>query len=302
MLAFFAGIGGMDLGGLKNGFETKYANDWHKASKQFYQNNYKEVAFDQCDVRLVTLNRINEVLQKHGYDTISAGEIDVLTGGSPCVKISAANTKDARQFAEENFLMLETLIDIVREVKPKIAWFENSDRILGKGNEALMLDFETRMHHFLPDYNYQIKVMYAPRYGGYQTRSRAMTVLVRKDILRGRDISFFPAPSKIDLTKQGVDVLLPWVESFWQGQFDKKYKPALGNLFSTLTANGRPYVIDCTGEERLLSLEEKQILTGMTGYDYSDICPTNQNILLGNMVLPQLSERMFKHFKEVILT
>ena len=88
----------------------------------------------------------------------------------------------------------------------------------------------------MPEYEYQFKVMYAPRYGGFQTRSRAMVVLVRKDVLNGRNIPFFPPKEKIDLSKQGAHVLLLDIASFWHGQFEEKYKPTLGNLFCTLTA------------------------------------------------------------------
>lgn len=297
----FSGIGGMELGGHKYNARSIYACDFHKASKQFFANNFKDTVFDQCDMRLVTRRRINRMLKAAGKKPIRKGDLDILTGGSPCVKLAPCNTKDARQFAPENYLMIESLIKLIQDLKPKIAWFENSDRLLSKANRQLLFEYTTRMKHFLPDYEYQIKVMYAPLYGGYQTRSRAMVVLVRKDVLNGRNISFFPVEEQIDLTKQGAHVLLPDIASFWHGQFEEVYKPTLGKIFCTLTASGREYVKDHAGNKMLLGIERKKILTGMTSYDFSDICMTHQNMLLGNMVLPQLSERMFRHFTEVIL-
>ena len=58
---------------------------------------------------------------------------------------------------------------------------------------------------------------------------------------------------------------------------------------------------DHAGNKMLLGVERKKILTGMTEYSFEGISKTKQTMLLGNMVLRQLSERMFKHFTEVIL-
>ena len=82
---------------------------------------------------------------------------------------------------------------------------------------------------------------------------------------------------------------------------DRNKTPTLGNIFCTLTASGREYVKDHAGNKMLLGVERKKVISGMTGYDYSGICDTNQTMLLGNMVQPQISERMFKLFTEVIL-
>lgn len=300
-MSLFAGIGGMDVGAHKYNIPTCYANDYHMASQQFYKNNYPDVVFDCCDVRLVTLKRINEKLANRNHKLLIPGELAVLTAGSPCVKMSASNTKDARQFAKENYLMIETVPDLVKELMPKIVWMENSDRFMSKANTDLRHEYLVRLKYFLAEYEYQIQVMNAPRYGGFQTRSRAMVVMVRKDVLNGRKISFFPPREKIDLTKQGAHVLLPDIASFWHGQFEEVYKPTLGNIFCTLTASGREYVKDHAGNKMLLGVERKKVLSDMTGYDYSGISDTNQTMLLGNMVQPQISERMFKHFTEVIL-
>lgn len=300
-MSLFAGIGGMDVGAHKYNIPTRYANDYHNASQQFYENNYPDTVFDCCDVRLVNLKRINEKLAERNKELLIPGEFAVLTAGSPCVKMSGSNTIDARQFAEENYLMIETVPNLVKELMPKIVWMENSDRFMSKANVELRHEYLVRLEYFLDDYEYQIQVMNAPRYGGFQTRSRAMVVMVRKDILNGRNISFFPPKEKIDLTKQGAHALLPDIASFWHGQFDEVYKPTLGNIFCTLTASGREYVIDHAGNKMLLGVERKKILSDMTGYDYTGICDTSQTMLLGNMVQPQISERMFKRFTEVIL-
>ena len=52
---------------------------------------------------------------------------------------------------------------------------------------------------------------------------------------------------------------------------------------------------------RPLEVSERKILTRMEHYDYSGICKTDQIMLLGNMVLRQVSEAMFNHFYNVIL-
>lgn len=291
----------MDLGGHLFGGKTIYACDWHKASRQFFKNNFADVPFDQCDMRLVTLERINTIRVNLNLQPLSRGELDIIIAGSPCVKLSAANTYDARDFAAENLLMVETLPGIVRDLQPKIAWFENSDRLLSKARSALFLEYTSSIKSLLPNYECKIRVINAPRFGGYQTRSRAMTVLVRKDVLAGRRISFFPKPQRIDLLKQGAHVLLPHIKAFWAGQFEEKYRSTFGNIFCTLTASGGEMVKDHFDNFRPLDLQERKILTRMEEHDYSNICKTDQIMLLGNMVLRQVSEAMFRHFYNVIL-
>lgn len=291
----------MDVGGYVNGFKTAYACDWHAASKQFFANNYPDVPFDQGDVREMSLDRINRVRENMGLPPIKVGEIDIFLAGSPCVKLSSCNTVDARDFAAENLLMVETLPKLIRELQPKVVWFENSDRLCSEKNEVLFLEYLAAIENLLPNYNYQIKVMNAIRYGGFQTRSRAMTVLVRNDVLNGRNMSFFPEQSNVDLSKQGVHALLPHVSEFWLGQFEERYKPAVGNIFCTLTAGGHERVKDHCGNIWPLTNEDRKVLTGMQEFDYTGIASTNVKMLLGNMVLRQLSERMIRHIKNNIL-
>jgi len=297
----FTGVGGMDIGGFVNDFVSVYACDLHKASRKFFENNFPDVPFDQTDVRNLHLDRINEIRQKSGQAPIAPGEIDVFTAGSPCVKLSACNTTDARDFAAENLLMVETLPMLVRELRPKIVWFENSDRLCSKKRNPLRMEYESSLKSLLPDYTYQMKVLNAMRYGAFQSRSRTMTVMVNNDVLKGRKISFFPDPSKVDLSVQGAHYLLPWVKSFWAGQFEEKYRPAVGNLFCTLTASGGEMVKDYADQVHRLSNEDRKKLTGMEEYNYDGICQTHVTMLLGNIVMRQLAERMFAHFRSVIL-
>ena len=291
----------MDIGGFVNGFDTVYACDFHKAPEQFFKNNFPTVPFDVNDVRNVSLERINEVRSVRSYPALSVGEIDVMTAGSPCVKLAACNTVDARDFAPENMLMVENLVWLVRDLQPKIAWFENSDRLLAKKNDTLRFEFDSAIKHLLTNYKMERKVIHAKRYGGFQTRSRAMTVLVRMDVLNGRKISFIPKPEKVNLFKQGASQILPEVKRFWMGQFDERYKNTVGNLFCTLTATGNEMVEDWVGSVYPLTNEQRMRLTGMVGYNYDHICMTHVKMLLGNMVLRQISERFFKHFREKIL-
>ena len=301
MFSTFSGVGGMDIGGHDNGFETVYACDFHKAPKQFFANNFPSVPFDLIDVREITLEGVNKLREAYGHRPISVGEIDVLIAGSPCVKLAACNTVDARDFAPENMLMVENLVWLVRDLQPKIAWFENSDRLLAPKNDLLRFEFDSSMKHLLPNYTMKRKVIHAKRYGGFQTRSRSMTVLVRNDVLDGREICFFPSPEKVNLFKQGANVILPEIRAFWPGQFEEKYLNATGRLFCTLTASGCEMVEDWAGCRYALTNEQRMRLTGMSEFSFEGICKTNVKMLLGNMVLRQISERFFKHFKTVIL-
>ena len=299
-MSLFAGAGGFDLGATDNGFVNAYACDWEENSEQFYKNNFPDVPFDLNDVRNVTLDRINEVRKSRSLPALVRGEIDVLSGGSPCVKLAACNTVDARHFAPENMLMFETLPKIVLDLQPKIAVFENSDRLCSKGNEPVLMEYIASIKNLLPNYWYKIKVINAKRNGAFQSRSRSIVILVRKDVLKDITIPLFPKRQRIDLSKQGVEFLMPHVVSFSAGQFKAKFKSAEGRLFCTLTASTSQLVKEADNIPRKIALSECRIITGMTEYDFTGICDTGQYSLLGNMVMRQLTKALFRNFLNIL--
>lgn len=256
--------------------------------------------FDCTDVRNISLERINEVRTLRGLPELLRGELDVLSGGSPCVKLSPSNTVDARDFAEENMLMIETLPKLVKDLQPKIAVFENSDRLLSKDRAPLLMEYMASIQNLLPNYYFDIRVLNAKRYGAFQNRSRAIVILVRKDVLGDRNIPFFPTPEPINLSVQGVSSLMPWVKEFSPGQFGDKFKPADGNVFCTITASTCQKVKYADGVPRKISILETKIVSGMTKYDYTGICDTEVYRLLGNMIMPQLTNRLFKNFLNIL--
>ncbi len=299
-MSLFSGAGGFDIGGAENGFVTGYACDLAENSEKFYKNNFPDVPFDLNDVRNVTLERINKVRKTRFLPALVRGEIDVLSGGSPCVKLAACNTVDARHFAPENMLMFETMPKIVLDLQPKIAVFENSDRLCSKGNEPVLMEYIASIKNLLPNYWYKIKVINAKRHGAFQSRSRSIVILVRKDVLKDIAIPLFPRRQRIDLSKQGVEFLLSHVVAFSAGQFKAEFKSAEGRLFCTLTASTCQLVKEADNRERKISLSECRVITGMTEYDFRGICDTGQYSLLGNMVMRQLTEALFKNFLNIL--
>jgi hypothetical protein len=285
---------------MKNGFETVYACDWEPNSEQFYKNNFPEVPFDCTDVRNVSLERINEIRRSKNLPELVRGQLDILSGGSPCVKVSPANTVDARDFAAENMLMIETLPKIVFDLQPKIAVFENSDRLMSKERAPLLMEYLASIQNILPNYYFDVRVMNAKRYGAFQNRSRTIVILVRKDVLGNKKVPFFPASEQIDLSRQGVSSLMPWVKEFSPGQFKNKFSPAEGKIFCTVTASTCQKVKEANGITRKISILESKILAGMTEYDYSGICNTGIYKLLGNMIMKQLTEKLFKNFRNIL--
>ena len=299
-VSLFAGAGGFDIGAEENGFVTGYACDWERNSQQFFSNNFPHVPFDCTNVKNVTLKRINEKRKECHLPEFLRGEIDVLSGGSPCVKLAACNTFDARDFAPENMLMFETLPKIVLDLQPKIAVFENSDRLCSKGREAVLMEYIASFNTLLPNYWYSIKVINAKRHGAYQSRSRSIVVLVRKNVLNNRTIPFFPERLQIDISKQGVEALLPGVKAFSAGQFSAKPRVAKGNIFCTITASTCQKVIGSDKKEKKISVDQCKKLTGMENMDFSGICDTGKYKLLGNMVMRQLTYRVFNNFLNIL--
>jgi len=161
-----------------------------------------------------------------------------------------------------------------------------------------LMEYIASIKNLLPNYWYQIKVLNAKRFGALQSRSRSIVILIRKDIMKNH--SLFPTKEPIDLSKQGVDAVLPHVVEFSAGQFKAKFKPAQGRIFCTLTAHSSQLVKEANMKIRKVSVEECKALTGMTGYDFTGICQTGQYMLLGNMVMRQMTRRLFENFKQFL--
>ena len=108
--ALFSGIGGIELGFIKNGFEISWANDFDLASSITYQKNFNHPYF------------LKDVHTLKGSDL---SPVDVLVAGFPCQAFSVAGYR--KGFNDDRGNLFFEIIRIVNELKkkPKVLFLEN---------------------------------------------------------------------------------------------------------------------------------------------------------------------------------
>ena len=116
----FVGVGGSHIGFKRQGFESRYVNDFcHEAIESLLINNpeiAKTAIIDETSI--VDINP-SEILKKSG---LMQGELDVLFGGIVCKGFSLAGERSPND--ERNYFYHKQL-EIVETVRPKISIIEN---------------------------------------------------------------------------------------------------------------------------------------------------------------------------------
>jgi DNA-cytosine methyltransferase len=316
-LSFFSGIGGLDKGAKRAGFQSLLQSDWWEVAGRAFELNIpvsrdmddwkasegiflagkkmgdiSRMSFDSTDENRVS---IRNIIETNLAFSLREREIAVAMGGPPCQGASLANS-DRCPFDIRNELIFE-LLRIITEVKPKVGLIEQVPSILGHDMLPLMnlIIMELNM---MTDYYWAFKVLNAMDYGARQDRKRIIFMLVRKDL--GVKPSF-PEPTTVDLSKVAVGSLLPHIHHFSPGQYLDGIKSAKENVFCTMTATGSEKLYEFDGIPRSPHLREKLVLTELEGYNLEGLPRAAQNRLLGNMVQISFAEALFRHIRVHIL-
>ena len=295
LASFFHGVGGMSKGAHKAGFETLYATDiWDAARNAFALNNC-EGFFDYADFFENNAKNITDKIFEHSDRIIEYGDIDAVVSGSPCQGMSGVNP-DRSSYNFKNMLMLRQIrIAGMQGLGARTAWFEQVPGFLDKPmrtfrNEVLaVLDSQI-------EYNYELRVLNALDYGSFQSRDRITIIMVRKDV---GDPSF-PVPQPIDLNKQALGAVLPYIKAF---RYVKNQTPktAHDNVINTMTASGDGLQLFDGKTWRAVNTAERQKLSHLEGYDLSIFTEAQATKLMGNMVQIPFAEAIMKHIRQEIL-
>jgi DNA (cytosine-5)-methyltransferase 1 len=203
-----AGVG--DLGFRDSGFQTVVANEIEPKRAEIFSTNFGECNMIVGDVWEKTTEIVNAC---ETYSTI-----DVLFATPPCQGMSSngagmllKNRADGKipDLDPRNRLIIPAL-QICKSVKPKVVIFENvrgmkNTVIEDEGGELIqILDLVRR--EIGPYYHVEFRELNLADYGIAQTRTRLITIAVRKDL----DVlpeQLYPLPSHI---KKG-DTLPKWI-------------------------------------------------------------------------------------------
>lgn len=186
--SFFAGVGGIDKGFEKAGFETIYANEFDKNASITYKTNYPNVHLDVCDIR--NLDEKKDI-----------PAFDIMLAGFPCQAFSVAGYRQGFDDEKGRGNLFFELVRIIKAKKPKILFLENVKNLVSHDDGKTF----TVISSTLEELGYHVKpmVLNASSYGNIpQTRERIYIVCF-KNLTHYRKFDF-PKPVKLEKTLKNV--------------------------------------------------------------------------------------------------
>ena len=188
VLSLFSGIGGLDAGFEKAGFDIVWANDFDKYAVETYEANYDHE---------IVLGDINEI----ALDTLPV--FDILIGGFPCQPFSMMGAE--KGFEDTRGTLFFRIAEIVKyqidnDRKPKALILENV-RTLKTHDKGRT--FKTIKRILEQELGYKVfeAILNTADYGIPQTRNRTYIVCFAND---AADYKF---PKKVELKKTLQDLL-----------------------------------------------------------------------------------------------
>lgn len=185
--SFFAGVGGIDLGFQKAGFETVYANEIDSYAVHTYEANSK-LKVDNRDINDVKSDEIPQ--------------FNIMLGGFPCQAFSIAGHRQGFEDEKGRGVLFFQLERIFREKKPEVIFLENVKNLVGHdgGNtfRVIMKKLEDAGYHV------KYQVLNAKDYGNIpQNRERIYIVAFKNE----EYYKNFEFPRPIELTKKLENVI-----------------------------------------------------------------------------------------------
>jgi DNA (cytosine-5)-methyltransferase 1 len=192
VVSLFSGCGGLDIGFKKAGFKTVLATDnWAHACETLSTNNVADkVVLD--DIRNISFKEYNN-------------QVDVVVGGPPCPPYSQTRhylTSKKNGLEDENAgFAVPEYFRAVKEINPKIFFFENVDGFMHKTSTDALEYLVSTANEL--GYNITFKVVNAADYGVPQTRKRFICIGTKKDL----GTFTFPVETHSKVAKDGIK---PW--------------------------------------------------------------------------------------------
>lgn len=208
VLSIYSGAGGIDCGFADAGFDICFSTDFWQPACDTLRKNGTSMLVECADIRCVDYAAN---LAKIG---MAASDIDVLVGGPPCPAYSKSRfyRKDKKRALEdENSYTLYEYFRALREIRPKVFFFENVFGFVYKPHQAAFDLLKSQSEEL--GYDIAYKVVNTADYGVPQTRERFICVGVRRDL--GKRF-VFPEPTHYNpdnnkLSDEQRASMKPWV-------------------------------------------------------------------------------------------
>ena len=170
----FSGVGGIDFGFEKAGFETVFACDiWDRACESL------KVNFPNSEIICDTIEEIDFKKIKATHK-----EIDGLVGGPPCPPFSKSRfyrkEKERGINDEDGFMTVSNYFRAVEELNPKFFFFENVHGFVFKPHKSALELVEAESERL--GYKIFHKVVNTADFGVAQTRQRFICIGVKKQM------------------------------------------------------------------------------------------------------------------------
>lgn len=302
----FAGIGGIELGFKKAGFDISWANELDKNAAITYRKNHTHKLYEK-DIAKLSVDEVEK--------------IDILTGGFPCQAFSVAGYQ--KGFNDERGNIFFEILRFIDGLKPQIIFLENVKNLQkhDKGKTFEIITEELIKRKYFIKY----KVLNSADYANIpQNRERIYIV----GFLDKNTYKKFEFPKQKKLTKKISNFIENKVnEEFYytKSRYYEKLKQEMtnkdtlyqwrrvyvrenkNNLCPTLTANmgtgghNVPLLIDSKDIRKLTPRE----CARFQGYDDSFILPNelaNSHLYkqIGNSVTVPVIEAIAKNIKKAL--
>ncbi|MCR5380092.1 MAG: DNA cytosine methyltransferase [Lentisphaeria bacterium] len=206
LLSIFSGGGGIDCGFKQAGFRICFSTDfWKTACDTLEKNNIGEIV--KCDdIRNINYSQELEKIN------LTIKDIDILAGGPPCPAYSKSRfyrTDKKRALEDDNAFTLYEYFRALREIRPKVFFFENVFGFIYKPHKAAFELLQKTAQELNYDINY--KIINAANYGVPQIRERFICIGVRNDLEKR-----FVFPEETHCDQEAIhnpdnENKLPWV-------------------------------------------------------------------------------------------
>lgn len=194
VISLFTGIGGLDFGFEKAGFETRVAVEFNRHACQAIRKNRPEWTLLEGDINQASSERILELAQ------LQPGEADVLIGGPPCQPFSKSGywaRGDALRLHDPRADTLTAYLRVLRDTQPRAFLLENVFGLAYEGKDEglryILAGIEQINRETASQYSIQWRVINCAHYGVPQSRERVFLVGSRD----GRKFHF-PEPTHGD--------------------------------------------------------------------------------------------------------
>ena len=250
--SFFAGVGGIDLGFIQNGFEIVYANEIDPIAVKTYEAN-SDIKVDNRDINIVKSEEIPD--------------FDVMVAGFPCQAFSIAGERQGFNDEKGRGILFFELERIFNEKEPSIVFLENVKNLTthdnGRTFKVILERLETAGYHV------SYKVLNTMEYGNVPQNRERIYIVAFKDAEINKNFAF---PGTQVLTNKLEDVIDFSTEIDAKYYYTKEKYPAYFNTGE-----------DMPGRKTLLNLdneitEKNQIYQIRRGkyvrQNKKNVCPT----------------------------